>query len=75
LRYLHYILVGFNCEVVSKDGGWWYYHLYGLAVKTPHGTQFLLALAVVLMIHQWWTRKSRGNLAEVSGVFRVSSPS
>ncbi|MBX3436646.1 MAG: phospholipid carrier-dependent glycosyltransferase [Planctomycetaceae bacterium] len=30
--------------------GWWYYYLYGLAVKTPHGTQFLLLMAIVLMI-------------------------
>jgi len=28
-----------------KDGGWWYYYLYAFAVKTPHGTQFLLLLA------------------------------
>lgn len=34
--------------------GWWYYYLYGLAVKTPHGTQFLLAMAVILLMHRWW---------------------
>ena len=25
-----------------KDGGWWYYYLYGLAVKPPHGSQLLV---------------------------------
>lgn len=29
-----------------KRGGWWYYYLYGLAVKTPHGHQILLALSL-----------------------------
>lgn len=29
-----------------KDGGWWYYYLYGLWVKVPHGTQLLLLLAI-----------------------------
>lgn len=28
-----------------KDGGWWYYYLYGCLVKVPHGTQFLFVLA------------------------------
>jgi hypothetical protein len=32
-----------------KEGGWWYYYLYGLAVKTPHGTQFLLLLAIITL--------------------------
>ncbi len=27
-----------------KLGGWWYYYLYGLAVKTPHGTQIIVAV-------------------------------
>ena len=31
-----------------KDGGWWYYYLYGLAVKMPHGTQLLLLLVLVM---------------------------
>lgn len=30
-----------------KDGGWWYYYLYAFAVKTPHGTQLLLILALI----------------------------
>ena len=32
-----------------KEGGWWYYYLYGLGVKTPHGTQLLLALVAVFL--------------------------
>lgn len=30
-----------------KQGGWWYYYLYGLAVKTPHGYQILVALGAL----------------------------
>ena len=30
-----------------KDGGWWYDDIHGLAVKPPHGSQFLLAMAVL----------------------------
>ena len=33
-----------------KSGGWWYYYIYGLAVKVPHGTQMLFAVAVVLSL-------------------------
>ena len=29
-----------------KERGWWYYHLYGLAVKTPLGVLFILTLAI-----------------------------
>jgi len=31
-------------------GGWWYYYLYGLAVKVPLGTSALLVLAVVMRL-------------------------
>jgi 4-amino-4-deoxy-L-arabinose transferase and related glycosyltransferases of PMT family len=34
-----------------KDGGWWYYYIYGLAVKTPHGSQLLVLLAMVTVIY------------------------
>jgi len=34
---------------VWRDRGWWYYYLYGLAVKTPHGTQLLLLFALVVL--------------------------
>jgi hypothetical protein len=30
-----------------KWGGWWYYYIYGLAVKTPHSLQLLSLLAIV----------------------------
>lgn len=30
-----------------KRGGWRYYYLYGLSVKTPHGHQLLLAAAIL----------------------------
>ncbi|MDQ3332129.1 MAG: glycosyltransferase family 39 protein [Planctomycetota bacterium] len=30
-----------------RAGGWWYFYLYGAAVKTPHGTQLLLLLSAV----------------------------
>ena len=30
-----------------KDGGWWYYYLYGLLVKVPCGTWGLLAFVVL----------------------------
>lgn len=33
-----------------KDGGWWYYYLYGLWVKVPHGTQLLLGTAFALAL-------------------------
>ena len=33
-----------------KDGGWWYYYLYGLWVKAPHGTQLLFLAAVALCL-------------------------
>lgn len=34
-----------------KEGGWWYYYLYALAVKTPHGTQMMLLLATFTIIY------------------------
>ena len=34
-----------------KDGGWWYYYLYGCLVKVPHGTQLLFLLACGLSIY------------------------
>lgn len=32
-----------------KDGGWWYYYLYGLAVKVPHGSQFIVLMATIVV--------------------------
>ena len=31
-----------------RDRGWWYYYLYGLAIKVPLGTWLLMALVVVM---------------------------
>jgi len=36
-----------------KDGGWWYYYIYGLAVKTPHGSQALLILSWITIVILW----------------------
>lgn len=33
-----------------KDGGWWYYYVYGLLVKTTCGTLGILLLVVILRI-------------------------
>lgn len=33
-----------------QDGGWWYYYFYGLAVKTAHGTQFLMLLSITAVL-------------------------
>ena len=30
-----------------QDGGWWYYYLYGMAVKVPIGTGLLVLLAII----------------------------
>lgn len=42
-----------------KDGGWWYYYLYGLGVKTAHGTQLLLLMAVVTVLTGRGLRRPR----------------
>lgn len=34
-----------------KDGGWWYYYIYGLAVKTPHGSQATLVIAIFTLFY------------------------
>lgn len=33
-----------------KDGGWWYYYLYALAVKTPLGTSLLVGLGAIACV-------------------------
>ncbi len=43
-----------------KRGGWWYYYLYGLAVKMPLGTWILLLLAASLTV----SGRFRGTLRE-----------
>lgn len=34
-----------------KAGGWWYYYIYGLAVKTPHGSQVMLLIALFTLFY------------------------
>jgi hypothetical protein len=34
-----------------SDHGWWYYYLYGLAVKVPCGTWLLFAVVLMLRLH------------------------
>ncbi|SFI64882.1 ArnT family glycosyltransferase [Planctomicrobium piriforme] len=41
-----------------KQGGWWYYYLYGLAVKTPHGSQAILLLSFVTLAVYWHRSRS-----------------
>jgi hypothetical protein len=35
---------------VWKQGGWWYFYLYALAIKVPLGTWLLILLAVAIRI-------------------------
>jgi hypothetical protein len=37
-----------------KYGGWWYYHIYGLAVKMSHGSQLMVLLAILAVVVQSW---------------------
>lgn len=43
-----------------KHGGWWYYYIYGLAVKTPHSSQ----AALVLSIFGLFVLRKRGSLTK-----------
>ena len=36
-----------------RDRGWWYYYLYGLAIKVPLGTWLLILLATWLRFRRW----------------------
>ncbi len=45
-----------------KNGGWWYYYLYCVLVKVPHGTQLLLLVATL----------SLGRLVRLSGKSYIS---
>jgi 4-amino-4-deoxy-L-arabinose transferase-like glycosyltransferase len=51
-------------EVRRNENGWWYYYLYGFAVKTPLGTLGLLALAVVVGVTS--RRNRSGPVAELA---------
>jgi hypothetical protein len=42
-----------------KSGGWLHYYVYGLVVKTPHGSQAILLLAIFTWFYLLWQRKSK----------------
>ncbi len=44
-----------------KQGGWWYYYIYGLAVKTPHGSQAMLILAIITVLNSWRKKRHSSN--------------
>jgi len=48
-----------------KEGGWWYYYLYALWVKTPHGTQLLLVLVLASLFLLRSPETERRDLAVV----------
>lgn len=45
-----------------KDGGWWYYYLYGLGITTPLPILFLLAASVSMLVGQWRTLRIEDGL-------------
>lgn len=53
---------------VNRDHGWWYYYGYGLAVKWPLGTWFLVLLSASLFL---WYRPLRSTPSQL--VFLASS--
>lgn len=55
-----------------KDRGWWYYYLYGLAIKVPLGTWLLGLGATVLWLRALWRRRKA---PEVSGLEPASMAS
>ncbi len=54
-----------------KQGGWWYYYLYGLCVKVPHGIQLLWLAAIGLPVWDAWRRRS--SLSTVLGASPCST--
>jgi len=42
-----------------KQGGWWYYYLYGLLVKLPHGFQLLILMTAAVLVGRSLHRRSR----------------
>jgi Dolichyl-phosphate-mannose-protein mannosyltransferase len=53
-----------------RKTGWWYYYLYGLAIKVPIGTLCLLLLAVFASAVRWRS----ANLENVTGWATLSLP-
>lgn len=45
-----------------KDGGWWYYYLYGYLVKWPHGSQLLWLLGLLTVARLCWSKEFRRRL-------------
>ena len=41
-----------------RDGGWWYYYLYGMMVKMPHGFQVLLVVVSFIAVRQLTRRRA-----------------
>ena len=54
-----------------KLGGWWYYYLYGLAVKVPLGTWALFLLAVGVRVVESRNAQRTGVEQSTSGRLRV----
>lgn len=54
--------VGYNSYLRGqwRHGGWWYYYLYGLAIKVPLGTLALFLLSVVTAVSELWKRRRGG---------------
>jgi hypothetical protein len=57
-----------------KEGGWWYYYLYGLAVKTPHGTQVMLLLATFTTIYAGMRRFGNASSINIRNLSVVVMP-
>lgn len=55
-----------------KDGGWWYYYIYGLAVKTPHGSQAMLLIAIFTLFY--FRRRTVSNLPLGEGPLSTLNP-
>ena len=57
-----------------KQGGWWYYYLYGLAAKTTHGLQVALALAIFTIFWQYQKRTPPSLADQKEGARFLESP-
>lgn len=53
-----------------RRGGWWYYYLYGLAVKVPLGTWALVLLALVLSVRRSFQSQCKFPRSACCPVFR-----
>lgn len=55
-----------------KNGGWWYYYIYGLFVKTSHGLQVMLLLSMFAMFG--WRCERGGGREWARHALREGSP-